>query len=315
MKRLLSLALALALLLTLAACGGGENEARNDPPKEPQQDTQQDPQPQEQISAPEKLGFTLDMETVAECCVLGYSIYLACKESEDDAFVSLWRVPLAGGRTEKLPDYQPPLSGQEAEDVDAREFGSLLRSGTDGTLWFMERLLETIIDQEDGLRVEEVYILRRLDENGKELERFTYNGLPDQLNMPMMRDFLVDGDGDVFVKADDAVALLDPAGEILFTLETNGDDLARLGDGRVGVAHSVPTQVGGDGPVLRIIDKETQGWEKESYQLAGLGFPRVYDGDAGTLFYYTANSELRLWRKNAEEDESLLNLFHNTSIF
>lgn len=304
MKRLLSLALALAMLLSLAACGGGENETRNDPPKEPQQDNQ----PQEQISAPEKLGFTLDMETVADCCVLGDNIYLAGKESEDDAFVSLWRVPLAGGRTEKLPDYQPPLSDQEAEDVDAREFGSLLRSGTDGTLWLMERLLEDIIDQESGFRVEEVYILRRLDENGKELERFTYNGLPDHLNMPMMRDFLVDGDGDVFVKADDAVALLDPAGEILFTLESNGDDLVRLGDGRVGTAHSVPTQVGGDGPVLHIIDKEAQGWAKESYLLAGLGFPRVYDGDAGTLFYYTANSELRLWRKNAEEDESLLNL-------
>ncbi len=305
MKRMLSLILSLALLLSLAACGGDGDGERSDSRKDPQKD----PQPQEQISAPEKIGFTLDMKTASDGCVLGENIYLFGEESDSDTFLSLWRVPLAGGRTEKLPEYQPPMSDQEAGELEAREVGGLLRSEADGTLWLMERLLETIIDRENGgLRVEEVYILRRLDGDGRELERFTYSGLPDRLDMGMMRDFLVDGDGDVFVKAENAVALLDPAGEVLFSLEANGDDLVRLTDGRIGVANSVPPQVGGDGPVLRIIDKVAQDWAEESYLLAGSGFPAVYDGDADALFYYRAGSDLRVWRENAKEDERLLNL-------
>jgi len=281
--------LPLFILLLLTACGEKEDDGGI-------------------IYVPEHVAFTTTLENVSDSCAVGETIYLLGQTGDGGRSSHLLRLPVQGGEAEELPDYESALPAG-----DGFVLGGTLRAGADGTLWEMERLLlQAISEDRKSFTQEEVHILRNLDGNGKEQSRYEYGSLEEKLGLGCVYDLLIDGEGDIFARAEEGIALLDEAGEARFTLESGdrfGSDLVHLGDGRIGMLDSVMDAPGEYTWTVRVIDKETEGFG-EAYTIAAesSNIVNVYDGDESAQFYYKVGDTLKVWRKGAEEGEQLANM-------
>lgn len=285
--------LTLTALMLLSACGGREEDALTG----------------QVVYVPENVAFTSELQTVSDGCVMKGAVYLLGRTGDTrNNNYQLIRLSPEGGEAEALPDYQ---SG--TDNIDSFFLFGTLRAGPDGTLWAMERLMRQSYDEEARKYVqEEIHVLRRLDENGKELARLEYAGLEEKLGLGTVFDLLIDGDDDVFAQASEGIALLDEAGEARFTIgseDWHSGNLILLGDGRMGMTYTIMDAPGEYTASLRMINKET-GDLGEGYQLASgtSSLVSVYDGEAEALFYYRIGDTLRVWREGAGESEQVANL-------
>ena len=287
MKKGVSFLLALLMMLGLTACG------------------KKAPETEEIDTGPmyrtEQIQYQAQMNYIESGCVAGDAIYLFGNiprdgtKAEGSVGRTLLRVSLNGGAAEKLPSYE---AVSIPEQVKNSTTDSRLHAVPDGSLMTYEKL-------------ENVHFLRRLDREGKELSRFarTKTELQDLLEAgdQEITDMLMDGDGDIFVKADRKIGVLSPSGELRFTLPTEeykytGCHLVLLGDGGISVKENIR-----DGEQeytrLRTVDKDAQGWGTACILSDGAA---IADGDSNTLFYYTAGEELYAWRKGAGAGEPVL---------
>lgn len=232
------------------------------------------------------------MEFFVDGCISGEAAYVFGTQKNADGFL---RLPLAGGAAQPLPEYQP--GGAE----DAITFLNCIRPGEDGTLWVKEQCSFIQGDKT-------IYLLRQLDEEGKELRRISSEGWG--LGSITVYDMLLDDSGDIYAATDKGVTVLDGKGQARFSLEMEVDlgglDLIRLGDGRVGVPEWTRDVSGKTVSRLRTIDKDGKGWG-EDYPLPldnfGMG---VFEGEGDILFYYLNGESLYVWRAGAEAGEPVL---------
>lgn len=251
------------------------------------------------VYAAEEIEYQSDMHWIDSACVLGDAVYLFGRLGYGDRSRTpgntVLRVGLEGGGAEDLPGFQPVFVEKEVSNFTN---SGRLHACPDGTLLAFEQLSSS-------------NFLRRLDADGKML--FLFEGLNGDLCRLLdaegqkICDLLMDGDGDIFVKADKKAGVLDPSGQLRFVLPVEGDGgsfdrLVLLGDGRVAVRDSTRD---GDRRYtrLRTVDKDGKGWG-ESWLLPG--YATVADGDANALFYYNAGDQLCAWREGAEAGEPLL---------
>ena len=281
-ERSLALLLALMMALGLTACGREKLEA------EPYNGI---------VYVGEDLPLDAELQRIKGSCVLGEFVYLRGYMGGER--LELMRLPLAGGGMEVLPDDQPYENG------DYFSIDGGMQAGADGTLWLWERAAAG--DDFDG-RI----VLRQLDAEGKLLFQSAFEKnwaeLETELNLGRLYELTLDGQGDLAVRCENGVAVLDQKGAVRFTLKADAGlgGLALLSDGRIGL--SDPDRSGdGDRYRLRVIDKEAKGWG-ETYPLPSGA--SVYAGDENALFYYTAGDELWAWRTGEDgkpgEGERLL---------
>lgn len=294
MKKKILLLLLLAMCALLTACGGKEDI------------------PNQTVYIPEDVEFTTGLQFIHDGCTVGGTVYLLGKKDSTDRDYTIVRVTAEGGEAEALPDYQPAVASG-----DSLTYNSTLRAGVDGTLWEMKRLeVGTINEDGTGVAYEYVHVLRNLDKDGKELARFEYPSLEENLGLGVVYDLLADGDGDVFASAEEGAALLDEDGNARFIIKkdsaamTGGGGLVLLGDGRVGMLRAIEDAPGEYTRSLCIFDKETKGFGEAAFPLAdGTPMPlSAYDGDEQSLFYYKTGDTLWAWREDAGEGELLTNL-------
>lgn len=233
------------------------------------------------------------MEFFVDGCISGEAAYVFGTQKNADAFL---RLPLAGGAAQPLPEYQP--GGAEGSYTSRTG----IRPGEDGTLWVLERC---VFIQGDKT----IYLLRQLDEEGKELRRISSEGWG--LGSITIYDMLLDGSGDIYAATNKGVTVLDGKGQARFSLEMEVDlgglDLIRLGDGRVGVPEWTRDVSGKTVSRLRTIDKDGKGWG-EDYPLPMDHYGRgVFEGDGNILFYYLNGESLYAWQTGAEAGEPVLN--------
>lgn len=281
-ERSLALLLALMMALGLTACGREKLEA------EPYNGI---------VYVGEDLPLDAELQRIKGSCVLGEFVYLRGYMGGER--LELMRLPLAGGGMEVLPDDQPYENG------DYFSIDGGMQAGADGTLWLWERAAAG--DDFDG-RI----VLRQLDAEGKLLFQSAFEKnwaeLETELNLGHLYELTLDGQGDLAVRCENGVAVLDQKGAVRFTLKADAGlgGLALFSDGRIGL--SDPDRSGdGDRYRLRVIDKEAKGWG-ETYPLPSGA--SVYAGDENALFYYTAGDELWAWRMGEDgkpgEGERLL---------
>lgn len=282
-ERSMALLLALMMVLGLTACGREKLEA------EPYNGI---------VYVGEDLPLDAAVQRIRGSCVLGEFVYLRGYMGGER--LELMRLPLAGGGMEVLPDDQPYENG------DYFSIDGGMQAGADGTLWLWERAAAG--DDFDG-RI----VLRQLDAEGKLLFQSAFEKnwaeLETELNLGRLYELTLDGQGDLAVRCENGVAVLDQKGAVRFTLKADAwlGGLALLSDGRIGI--SDPDRSGdGDRYRLRVIDKEAKGWG-ETYPLPSGA--SVYAGDENALFYYTAGDELWAWRMGEDgkpgEGERVLN--------
>lgn len=283
MKKGLSLLLALVLALGLTACGQKEMET------EPFNGI---------VYVGEELPLGEEVQRISGSCVLGEFIYLTGYRGRST--LELMRLPLAGGEMEVLPDDQPYENG------DYFSIDGGMQAGADGTLWLWERAAS-------GGDFDGRVVLRQLDAEGKLLFQSVFEKnwaeLEEELDLGVLYDVMLDGEGDLVGRCEKGVAVLDRTGEVRFTLtaDARSGALALLSDGRAALSDSDWS----DDELryrLRAIDKEAKSWG-ETYPLpSGAG---VYAGDESALFYYTAGDELWAWRMGEAgkpgEGERILN--------
>ena len=231
-------------------------------------------------------------------CVSGEAVYVADTRRE-----SILRFPLEGGEAQALPAYASARAG----DRPASARLNRIRAGEGGTIWTVEDVYwftETPGDTH-------TFFLRQLDGEGAELFSFSAPGLDRALEADTVNDMLRDGDGDIYAVSGRSLALLDPAGEIRFTLPLDSDvfgsKLIRLSDGRVGALSQTRDVSGNTAPCLQVVDKESRDWG-ETYPLPARTYPQtIYDGGGEALFYYLNGESLYGWRQGAEAGEEVLN--------
>ncbi len=291
MKKRIALLLILALALSLAACGGGGGE-----------DGETADGGGAIVYEPETVSVTSELERLEGWCLTGEGAYLLClADSRMDTPLTLLRVPEGGGELEPLPDYQPVM---RPEDVS--HWGLRLQAGAGG-LWEAQQAYSL----PGG---ETLTTLRRLDGEGRELSRLELGAqLEEALDAGTVRDLIVDGEGRVLIQCERGFAMLDQAGEVLFTLPTDGfrmdtgNLLVALGDGRVGAVTAWSPGAGGGGAVtVRTVDLKKEVWD-DSFPINGSAISPFSGGD-GALFYYLNGSTLHVWRPGAEAGEPLLNI-------
>lgn len=292
-----ALLLAACLLLGLAACGEKAGEESGQKSGEPGSDPAL---LSDTVYTPERVDWSPDMSSLNSGCVSGDWLFLAgSAKGERGEEYALRRVPLEGGGAEPLPAYQPLAFPEEQWPPSPFIMG--LRPGPEGTVWVREGYFLPS-------KSEYTNVLRQVDGEGKELACVR---LPDKgaVDTP-----LVDGDGDIYIATEKGVDVLDPAGELRFSLEMEDESkrLVLLGDGRVGVSCEVRDAGGSQGVQLRTIDKSAKGWG-ESYSQSARYYVPTFDGRGADLFYYVDGDALQVWRDGAEAGETVLS-WMNTGI-
>ena len=280
-KRAMVLLLILALLLGLTACGKKEKAPYNGI-----------------IYTEEEAALRLDRlgdPQVLDGCVVEDTIYLLIYGADGQSY-QVVRQPLAEGEAELLPAYQP-LGGENAFSLN----GSL-RAGPEGTLWLWEMASVNGFNADGEFTGrEDLAVLRQLDAEGRELFRFEEDQekLQEALGLGSISEILSDAEGDLIVRAEKGLAVMDRDGALQFTMEPDSayGSVALLGDGRVGFCDWNLT----DGCRLRVIDKASGGWG-QTYPLSMADTAGVHDGDETALFYYNLGDELWAWRQGEDGD-------------
>lgn len=305
-NRFTALLLVLGLLAGLTACG-----------KQPEEEKQAE-QLGSRVYTARMIRCALPLTQVTAMCAVEDVLYLAGQveesgggEAEDgaaswsfsggapdggEAFVfsggvsrpALVRMDPETGEAAELTGYAP---GGGEEDVSIAG----LVPGGDGTLWVLEERTPRIAFSDGDFSLEAgmealtaaTRRWRKLDAAGAELEALDMTGLAERLGMEEIVGTAVDGDGRICVSGGTGVSVLDPAGQVLFTLtdrELTGE-LVRLGDGSVGARTA--------GGTLRRIDGESQSWGTE-YVLTGSAV-QLCAGDASRAFCYTSGDSFYAW--------------------
>ncbi|MBD5162108.1 MAG: extracellular solute-binding protein [Oscillibacter sp.] len=318
-KQALTLLLAAALLLGLAACG-----------KEAEEEKEPDRYGGVRY-VPEFHTLDTDVEEFQSGCVMGDYVYLAgsavTNEDYNDRESRLLRIPLEGGEVEPLPGCEPP-SGDR--NVMSSAECLAIAAGEEETLWMLETVRRWYYafpedfdpyDMSSGTRgqyyisSEGSYVLRRLDGDGSELFRqeWPIKELESQLGLDFVSEIFIGAGGDVtfcdrsmscqMVTMDKTGALLGRVNPKDTGLEWQGE--VRLGDGRLAV-WGLCQENGEYRAGLQALSLKGDTWE-DSWTLPA--WSTVYSGDANTLFYYNAGSDLLAWKApaSAEEEETAEN--------
>lgn len=314
-KRSLALLLTLAMALGLTACGGKEEEAWDGGP----------------VYMAEALDYTSEQLRIMSGCAVGDSFYLVDIAPEKLAsgptrrdVDRIQRISLEDGAAQPLPAYQ---MADTSEAQRKYILSSVLRPGTDGTLWQTMKLANATyalpegFDEENGdwepykTKNWQGWVLRRLDTEGRELFRFEEEAaaLESRLGIGRISDLLMDGDGEIAAIGEKGAAVLSMDGALRFTLPVEEPEfinypprLILMGDGGVGMAEYA---VEGDSHHIRLqtIDKDARSWGRKYLAPA---FGGVFDGTGDVLFYYLAGDELRTWREDTQDagkGETVLN--------
>ena len=290
MKR--KLALLLALLLGLTACGEDRAEKT--------------------VYLPEEAAFTTGLDWVRDACLSGDFLYLlgTVRERVGQAGSrgrwTLYRVPIEGGAGEELP-FESPFSGGNADDC----YSPSLRSGRDGSVWVLD---DTFYDNSDP-----VYLFRRLDRTGRELERFDFRKSEkpflEQFGRSVwsLSDVAANADGSLFARGGNQAAMLDNEGNALYTLTLDrleeefpaySDGFIALGGGGLGLLAKRKEEEGEDRLWLQTIDMEARDWG-EAFLLPQR-IRKVWPGDGDALFYCQDETSLYVWREGEAEPERIL---------
>ena len=282
MKRLLSILLALTMLLSLAACGGGNDAAR-----------------EAELSfassafyRAEDVPLPVAEGTLLGCCPVGTDLCVLARDRDEQ--LRLWRTDPDTGESTELTAYAPV---EQAVSV----YGPLAAGGG---LWVVERWTDVTYDLPEDFdesrddRTDYISSLtphclaRKLDAStGRELRQADVSQTV-QAEGGQGFYWAADGEDRLYLAVPDAVTVLDKKGQPLFTLEGRlawtgtGSPLALLPDGRVAALLELA-----DGREVRPIDPEARDWDGERYPAAGKD-SLLLPGTGPFLYFYEGDGLL-----------------------
>jgi len=330
---LLALCMALGLL---AGCGDKNN----------------DQQLSATVYVPQYVDLGLKLDGVSGSCTDGEYIYLVGEtdnrtEHKDPDSNEVWyeynpqydlyRVPLAGGAAEKLPNYTAPAV---PEGYAGDAYISNLRVSTDGSLWVTEEVYVwgktddmysgidegfTVDDMArseistlpaaaedapvDGLYEEEDYssmnssVCRHISADGSDLGTLDVSGLQEKLGVDYIGNTAFGPEGNIYATTDTELYVLDSEMNTQFTLELPKDTWAPvtpLGDGMACINYYYYDEEAESSSYrLKLIDFEKKDWGTE-YLLPNSAYS-IYPGGGDYLFYYQVNDAIFGWPKDAPE--------------
>ena len=237
---------------------------------------------------------------------------------EDEVYrYSLYKSGLGGETAEALSAYEPlPLP----EGMSGSAGASILGPAAGGGLWVQENQtcysfelpqgFDPAADDRWAYRTasETRRFYRLLDTEGRELGRVNASALAEvlcvDLDTATVFEPAFDADGRIYITTKNAVYVLSPTLELLFTLE--GENMSggavRLPDGGMAQYTYVRSAAGGS-QQLRRIDPEAKAWG-ESLELPS-GVYEVYGGSGDFLFYYSSGDGLYGWEESAGQARKL----------
>lgn len=304
-KKILFLLIVLGFLLGLTACGVEQSK----------DDTI--------VYVPEFVIVEDNLDTNRCSCIMEDRVYFW---REIGSNISLACVSEENSSAEPLLDYQQitPPDIPDISNTFLQWYIGSLQAASNGTIW--ESVPVQVTTQNEGIySIKSFYVLRNLDQNGKELSRLditcqditgqNVSSLEDVVSeMGYFRGFSVDRDGTIYAMFDSSIAVLDKGGKLLFILPVPEDSsigeinsIIVLSDGRIGVKVRRGHTIDETETCLRVLSKETRSWG-ETISLAPGSNISIYTGDDNALFYYRVASTLYAWREGATEGEYLLNL-------
>ena len=299
------------------------------------------------------LGIKLD--DVSGSCTDGEYIYLVGETNErverkipdtDETYYEytysydIYRVPLAGGTAEKLPNYTAPAV---PEGYEGNAYIQNISAGGDGTLWVTEEVYvwgragEDQYDYgiDDGFAVDDMArtatagdlavmsatadvpadgeyedfesmntsVRRHISADGTDLGTMDVTGIPEKLGVDYVNSTAFGEDGSVYVSTETELYVLDSDLNTQFTLELPKDTYP-----------SVTALSGGKACINYWFYDETA--ETSTYKLTMIDFENqawgveyalpssaynIYPGGGDYLFYYQINDAIFGWKADAPE--------------
>lgn len=331
---LLALCMALSLL---AGCGSKDN------------DTQQ---LSATVYVPQFVDLGVKLDDINGSCIDGENIYLIGQIEErierkipdsDETYYDItytsdiYRVPLAGGTAEKLPNYTPPAVPEGYEGSANIES---ISAGTDGTIWVTESVYiwgkanDKYPSIDDGFLVDDMAraeiassdvavdepavadvpvddyedysemntsIRRQLSADGTELATIDVSNLPETLGVEWLNNITFGEEGNVYVTTEDTLYVLDKDLNTQFTLELPKDTwspVTSLGSGKACInSYFYDEAKETSSYKVTMIDFEKQAWGTE-YLLPSSAY-NIYSGGGDYLFYYQINDAIFGWKADA----------------
>lgn len=222
----------------------------------------------------------------------------------------LYRMPLEGGKLEKLEEYQPPaLPDGTAGSCHIEQ----ICAGENGTLWVLEvlwyRVLPKGVDpSKDNImqymgKFERQVFLRQLDSTGREQKKIVSDLLQKELeneHHPYIKSmFITEEDGFCFDFGHESkIILLDKEGNGDFSLpyDTNTVCIIQFSDKTIACCKLMSN--------IRLLDTDNKEWTWSSYSLPGI-ITTWCSGSGKYLFYYSVNDNFMGWNQETNKGEKI----------
>ncbi len=323
--RLTALLACLILVLTaLSGCGNGETE-----------DTRQTAQTGTNTAAADEMVYaatyhTLDdgFEAYNPVVVVDGSIYsvsygvvgtrepteaeLRDYPNEDWIYEKygsyLVKMNLTDNTTTKLSGYtsvEPEIPEDRKSTTTASSYPSGMAAGADNTLWVLETLTVSTQTNEYDYSYTETYYLRRLDLEGRELQRAELDFIGSGKTLEYLNGFAADADGYFYFCGESSVVVAGSDAKQKFVVPVNGwvNGSVRLADGRVAInIYDTNTYT----QSLQIINAETGTMDRQTISTPENMY-NMYDGVGDYLFLSDDGSCLYGYSAESGEYETLLN--------
>lgn len=236
-------------------------------------------------------------------------------------------IDMETGTTEQLPNYS---AAEIPEGYQGYNNVNSLCVDKDGNIWVVEYLSTYYFDAPEGVTPEDddyynyyvegedTYTVRKLDNTGAELLTLDLGAVQEAAEKSMgnlseeemmwrnsfyVQYFDIDDAGNLYVCTDMSVYVLDPNGELLFSIELDEwiQNIVKLADGTIAIS-----SYDEGGEFMKRIDVAAKGLGDEKLE-KGYNCYRMYPGGGDYLFYSGNDNTIFGYNAKTGENEKLIN--------
>ena len=224
-------------------------------------------------------------------------IYFTARNNAEDGTCYIFSMEIDSTGFKRLPDHVP--GSIPSEIYNGNVFIENLFIDNENNIWIIENRQIEEMDLPDDLGV---YILRKLDKNGREISKFSLNDLRTDHGWLYTQALHTDITGNIYISSLSKIYILDKFGKLSATLDitNNLNDFVLLSDGRVALVEldwSHERRI-----YMKPIEPDTGSWGQI------IVFPQdipwihsVFPGFGEFLCFY--NDKIHLYGINVETDE------------